>query len=737
MKNNNFILTMLMGVGVIFTLGSCGGDGLNEALPAQTQAVPERMVAKYSPSTGSLPIPNDILFGGTLDLTLNIPGIVDAGNYSDPLVAINGLDGWSATAPFSINFSSSDSTLSIDVGSVIGGSSIHVYKVNALRPEVAPGVVAPTGPVTSVQRELTANLEYVVQMTSATTVAIIPTVPFEQQATYMVVLTNGLMDTDGLPILHDAEYALAQSTVPFDPNSSIAALEPIRGLVNAMENAAAAFAGGPARSEIIMSYQFTVQSIGSVMSSAKLAYIDGPLIQGATPVTSFSSLMTDTTPFTGIGAANLYKGSIALSYMLGVPSVENPLAPLNTFWKALEQLPIGPDGALVPNPFGENLTYANSYPRVNGLEMAPLLVTMPKAGACPKPTAGYPVAIFQHGITGNRTNVLGIADALAAAPSCTAAVAMDLPIHGIAETDPVHMGLQLASGGALGIFEGYDAGTLRERTFGVDFISNTTGAPGPDGVADTSGAHTINLANLLVSRDNLKQAIFDLLYVEKAIAFMDVDGGGADFDSANISIIGHSLGAMVSSGVLSQSDNIKAAALVNPGGGIAQLLNNSLVFGPRIKAGVAGGAGMDVSDPNFAGVLSQFLVATQTVVDSGDPVNLASLALTNNVPTLMLQVLNDSVIPNSVATAPLSGTEPLARNLGLTTVTAVEPGFVPGSSLFTKLNQGNHGSVLSPADGDNPVGLLNVTTEIQTQIVSFINSGGAAVFVVDPSLLDD
>ena len=737
MKRTNFLLSAAVSLGISIGLLGCSGDGINEALTTP-EDVPARMVAVYAPSTGSVPLPNDLLFGGTADLTLNIP-VADATNFSDPLVAINALDGWSAVAPLSFTLSSRDSSLGVDPASVVGGMSVRVYKVNVLRADVSPGIPGPTGPVLSVDRELVANQEYVVLATGLTGIAILPTVPFEQQASYMVVVTNQLMDMDGLPVLHDSQYAIAKTTSPIDPASETGALEPVRVLVNFMEDAAAAFAGGPAKSDIIMSFQFTVQSVGAVMNSAKLSLIDGPIAAGAPVVTSFSSLGTDTAPFTTLGLADLYKGSIALSYLLGTPSMENPTGPLNTHWKALEQLPIGPGGALVPNPFGENLTYANSYPRVNGVEVAPLLVSMPKTSlGCAKPAAGYPVTIFQHGITSNRTSMLGIADALARTPSCRAVVAMDLPLHGIDENNAVHAGLQAVSGGALGVFEGYTPGALRERTFGVDYVDNATGGPGSDGVPDASGTHTINLSYLLVARDNTRQAILDLLYLEKAIAFMDIDGGGVDFDSDNISFVGHSLGGIVGTGLIAYSDNIKTAVLSNPGSGIMKLLNGSDTFGSRIRAGIAGAAGMSPDDPAFAPVLEQYMLAAQTVVDSSDPANTSAYAVMNDVPTLMLQNLNDAVVPNSVATAPLSGTLPLARIMGLTTVAADAPGLVVGSRLFTKLNQGLHSTLLSPADAaGDPVGLINVTTEMQTQSVSFIASDGAAIQVVDPSLIEE
>ena len=726
MKKTQFLLSAITGVGITIGMLGCSGDGVNPPLEEQSVDVPVRMAATYAPSTGSVPLPNDLLFSGSTDLTLNIP-VADATDFSDPSVAVSGLDGWSATAPFAVSFTSLDPNVSVDPTSVVGGSTVRVFKVNTARPEISPGVIAPTGPVTSVERELTANLEYVVQATGPTSLAIIPTVPFEQQAGYMVVLTSGLTDSNNLPIVHDAQYAIAQSKTALDPESDEAALEPVRQLVNAMEGAAVAFDEALVSSNIIVSFQFTVQSVGTVMQTAKAAHIDRAIglgmagsPDGALPNTSFTNLGTDTTPFTGLptSTANLYKGSIELNYMLGIPDADNLEAPLNTFWLTSELVPnpANPLGPLVPNPAPfSNLSYANPLPQINGQETVPLLLSVPKAEVCAKPADGYRIAIFQHGITADRTNLIAIADSLAQA--CIAAVAMDMPLHGIAADNPT------------GLFEGYEAGGVRERTFGVDYVDNLTGAPGPDGVADSSGTHTINLTNLLVARDNNRQAIFDLLYLEKSIAFMDIDDDDTpDFDAANVYFIGHSLGGIVGSSFVAYSDNIKAAVLSNPGGAIASLLNGSETFGPRIRGGVAAGAGITTEDPTFPATLAQFLFAAQTVVDSSDPASTATYAVANNVPTLMLQNLGDSVVPNSVATAPLAGTEPLARVLGLETTATEEAGLVVGDRLFTKLNVGVHSSVLSPDEA---------TVEMQTQIVSFLSSGGAAVQVVDPTLLDD
>ncbi|TQV81559.1 hypothetical protein [Aliikangiella coralliicola] len=709
------------------TVGSGGAGGV-----ALTKPV-------FAPSTGSIPLPNDLLFSGTTNLTLN-PPVADPANFSDPLVAASSIDGWSATAPFSFSFSNTDN-VDINPASVVPGTTVRMYEVSVNRPEALPGtgIPVPTGPVTGVVRELTAGTDFVASYAGPLTVAVLPLRPLTQQASYMVVVTNGVTDANGNPIIADGQYAVAKTEDPIPAGLPTSPLEPVRLLVNAMENAADA-AGQP-KENIMLSFQFTVQSVGEVISTSKLVYIDAPFAAGAPPRSSFSSLMTDTAPFTTIGAADLYKGEVDLNYYLtapdslgnqGHPGVANPLSVLQDFFRGAAQIPDGQGGA-VANPFaGDVTTYANRLAAVTGQETAPLLVSMPKTAlGCVKPAGGYPVMIFQHGITSDRTSMLGIADTMGAPPTCTAVISMDLPIHGIAADNPVHLGLQQATGGLIGIFEGYAAGGVRERTFGVDYVNNITRLPHqpgeiPDG-PDPSGAHTINLTNLLVSRDNGRQAILDLLTLEKAIPAMDVDGDMVpDFDATQVKFMGHSLGGIVGTGFLGHSDLVESAVLANPSGGIALMLDASPTFGPTIRAGLAAN-GVEAGTPDY----NLFLFATQTVIDTMDPASTSAFAVANGVPTLMLQAANDQVIPNFVATAPQSGTTPLAAYMGLTNLTATEAGAVAGERFFSRFNAGGHSSVLSPAEN------AEITAEMQKQIASFLSSptGTKAVLVSDPSLL--
>ncbi|MEZ5470754.1 MAG: hypothetical protein R3E90_03165 [Marinicella sp.] len=121
------------------------------------------------------------------------------------------------------------------------------------------------------------------------------------------------------------------------------------------------------------------------------------------------------------------------------------------------------------------------------------------------------------------------------------------------------------------------------------------------------------------------------------------------------------------------------------------------------------------------------MLATQTVMDAGDPINLgANATLLNNI--LVHEILGDQVITNTVPGAPLSGTEPLIAAMGLTSYSqsAFDPMGIDGAVRFT---EGEHGSILSPAS--SPA----ATAEMQQQMAAFHLSGGTAVNIADDSVV--
>src|SRR5256886_17583813 len=98
-----------------------------------------------------------------------------------------------------------------------------------------------------------------------------------------------------------------------------------------------------------------------------------------------------------------------------------------------------------------------------------------------KPPTGWPIVIFQHGITANRTSVLAIAEPFAQAG--IVAIAIDLPLHGLTVPfDPTKPSTYLYASSANPFYAGLGlpaSGSI-ERTFDLDTLNNTTLAPVPE-----------------------------------------------------------------------------------------------------------------------------------------------------------------------------------------------------------------------------------------------------------------
>jgi len=708
-------LTLALALSVSLLAGCSGSSNSPRAVPVTPATnnggtpVSGIITARFDPAAGVIPTPNNLLLSGTTDLTLNIPLPAGANpnNFGDPQVALNSLDGWSTTSPWSFSFSDAPNP-----ASVVPGSSVRVFEVT---------LTGPGGGVTGVVRELQAGVDFVTAPISSDgagrTFAMVPIRPLKQLTSYMTVLTTGIRDARGNDATPSQTYFLTKRTSPLCvggvsqdpllPASTACALEPLRQL-NGSQLAAAA-AAGVNRDSVVLSWVATTQSISPVLQAVRSITRPG----AATVVPS--GLTTAIAGLPPIG--DIYIGTLRLPYYLSAPSAANPTAPLNTFWRAAPGAYVPPFSAFGLSPTSTNITVANPIPVATGNETVPVLMTVPNAASGrSKPAAGWPVVIFQHGITRNRSDALAISATMAA--QGFAVVAIDLPLHGLPSSNPLAIGN--SPFGAV----------ARERTFNVDYINNSTGAPGPDGVADTSGAHMINLGSLLTSRDNLRQGVADLFVLARTIPNIDLDGNGTgDLDASRVSFVGQSLGAIVGTSFLALEPTVNVGLLSVPGGGIARMLEASPTFGPTIRAGLAAGAGLQPGTPNY----DSFFGATQQILDPVDPVNYGFASATNAIVLHEVvgnggSVLPDQVIPNSVAGAPLSGTEPLIRALGLPSLTASTSAAngVRGAVRFTA---GDHGSLLNPAAS------AAATAEMQGQMASLIASGGTQVQITNTTVI--
>ena len=728
------------------------------------------ITAQFDSASGLLPFPNNLLFGGSTDGTINAPAANPA-NFGDPAVALNALDGFSTNAPWSATFSAA-----IDPATVIAGQTVRFFEVT--RP--SPASIG----VTAIVRELVPNVDYVTAISRSTEVtatapqnngktgirlAVVPLKVLDASSltatglslkTYMVVLTKGIRDLAGNDATPDTTYFIAKrtatlvngsctsnplnatSTDPLLPVASACALEPVRQLVNAQEALAAG--AGVVRDNIILSWTATTQSVTPVLSAVRSL---------ATARTSTIVKTPLTTGLLGLGlpaTADVYVGITPVAYYLTAPGVAPESSPagadpspasavLTGFWRARPGAYIGPFATAGLDPTSTNLTLANPVPVRNSIQNVPVLMTVPNAASNQvKPAAGWPVVIYNHGITRNRTDMLAISTTYASIGQ--AVIAIDQPLHGVDRTSPFYIkGTPFAA-------------IANERTFDVDLVNNTTGATGGDGVVDTSGTHFINLGSLLTSRDNNRQGQADLLQLVKNLSVMDIDGDARpDFDVTRISYTGQSLGAINLIPAMALETTVNVGVLSVGGGGIAQLLNGSPTFGPRIRAGLAAAAGLQPGTSSF----DQYFTVTQTVIDSADPLNWAK-ALGASDRILFHEVVGtlpasdpscalftatgapiagapangcpDAVIPNTVAGAPLAGTEPLVATMGLTAITRTTQN-ASGIKGIVRFIKGDHGSLLSPAK-DAPT-----TVEMQTQMASMVASGGTVVQVTNTSVI--
>ncbi len=352
------------------------------------------------------------------------------------------------------------------------------------------------------------------------------------------------------------------------------------------------------------------------------------------------------------------------------------------------------------------------------------------------------VIIYQHGVTSVKENAyalaLGQIGAGMKATKNVAVVVIDHPLHG-------------------------------ERGFAL------TGSMDSVTTSDNPTPY-LNLSYLTVARDNLKQSVADLLGLRLAVGLANAGGklGGAGL---KVHFLGHSLGAIAGTSLLGVANQSLGSAqadalfkfdtggLAMPGGGIAPLLLNSPTFGPTIQMSVltAGSAALKTAftayAPNCktavptcfvneflpsldaatqasaASTLQSYSFAAQSVLDSADPINLGS-GIAADFPLFATEIvgdgalsLSDRVIPNSIATAPLGGTEPLFKVLALQPLTATGA----ANHRAARFVAGGHSSLLAPDENFDPTGA--VTTEMQTQFGSFFASGGTAVKVTDGSLL--
>jgi len=234
-----------------------------------------------------------------------------------------------------------------------------------------------------------------------------------------------------------------------------------------------------------------------------------------------------------------------------------------------------------------------------------------------KPTNGWPLVIFQHGITGQKEQVIAVAGTLTQAGF--AVIAIDLPLHG-----------------ALKI-----SGHTTSSQWGEDFMA--VGAP-------------------LATRTNFQQAAFNLHRLELSVRTGMLAGLKDNPDlTTQPKFVSLSLGSIVgayylagattlsSSGLPYTQTTLKAdmkGFLSVPGARVAYLIQQSPSFSPSINSGLAA-VGIGTDTPTY----HAFFQATQSILDAVDPATMTT-PLGAGLPSrlsgriVVQEAIGDQVIPN-------------------------------------------------------------------------------------------
>lgn len=700
-------LALLAGV----ALSGCEASKDGDPSPPPT---PEAFVANFSVTTPVpvMPFPTDLLFSGSTDGTLNLPAALGA-----PIVftgaALNTLDGWSTTASMITSFNVPIKADTITASSV---RIVELYLSNTTKGP-AQGAELPAGVTSPVRRVLQFGTDFTAGVSASVdsggkTLEITPLKPLTASSGatnigYLILLTNGITDVALRPAQPSADYAAVKAAPADCSGITSATLNGVCRLTKA--HLAIGQAVGVSPADVVLSWSFTTQSVDDsfrALDATVPAQPIGVVATGLTTQQANPALQ---------GKANLLVGQTSVPYYLAKPANANDGSFLTSFWIAAGASPVpGID------PASRFITRFNPVPLNRGNTTIPLLVTVPNAaanatgGGCSKPAAGWPVAIVQHGLGGNRTQALAMADSFADA--CFVVAAIDLPLHGLTDTaNPLYQ-------------------AANERTFNVDLVNNgNTNSRVPDGLIDPSGTHAIPivLSSPLTARDTLRQGQADIGVLAKSLANLDLTGDAVpDVDGSRIHFVGLSLGGIAGVAQAKYSSAVRTVTVSAPGGVVTRLLLDSPTFGATVRGGVLANFAANPASaafPNNGASFNQLFREIQTLVDPGDPIN--HICQCAGLKPLHLQKINgDTVVPNS-------STDRLVTAGNLLKVRTLGPNPVgAGRGAWTAFTRGSHGTLFDPTAS------LAATVEAQRQAVLFaasaVQPGGPFVVITDVTVIE-
>ncbi|KPA51000.1 lipase [Photobacterium leiognathi subsp. mandapamensis] len=629
MKFNSIALVIASALSVV----GCGGGSQTTIKPTVDPDIANSLKAETKVDFDLLSSNKKIVIPSYLGMDVQDGTLATHEGATTPEIAMGQTDGWSTTQPITINFTGK----ALDANTA--ANSFYLIKSGD-----------PTNPDDTTQPTLLfqQNGDFKVTV-SGNSLIIMLLKPLDPSSNYMFAVTDDLKDMNGEAVGMSNSYALLKA----DSTPPAAALVPAQKITHATE--AEFEQAGVNRDNIIFSTWFTTLSSGDVLFAAKMATEEamqlgaknvwqGSAIASTVTDEQLDKLFTfseptkiaDTTVPNKASKISIYQGTLSLPYYLDIRANKF----MNTPWQSgmpslakikyvlthgsdadksavlgqLSDFGVTPEdmAEVATNPqtqvevltklMGKKITLADgkqldperiitrysAVPELKSVQTINYTLVLPNNPKCQSLGANN-VTIFQHGVTADKSvltahskDLPSLAESLIG-DQCRAIFAINQPLHG--EDRGIHI---------------------------TDANGNTQYEN-----ASTDPSMYLNLENLTVARDNLRQSTIDVINLRASIGKLFAGIKQKQNDGTNpkdvspldmlnpnngVSFAGHSLGAIVGTNVGNIANRptmnpafdqqyfaINKLSLANPGAEIPYLLMNSGSFGGLIKAGVLQG----------------------------------------------------------------------------------------------------------------------------------------------------
>ena len=710
-------------------LAAAANKTADDVILAWTFGTVSQVEAAFNPAAADIPGPgNDLIFNAT-DNHVQIPpparcaadadcaasgtcdsttGECSTFHPTEGLPAkqlrfgLNTLDGFSSTATYYARFSGDLDPASLTKDGAVLLIQFDLADVRTIETDVAWAPEAKLLTLTP-KSPLKENTRHIVVLQSD--------IKRDANGNVEQAAAGGLTDTQGRRVIPSSAFALARIPTPLVANgesnisvvddATAAALEPLRASYNTVLSVIEG-RDDVSREDIVQMWTFKTQSYTTTATSLR-----------ALPYSALAPADSNMPMFSGtLKAGNVTPWSANPIPTISGYSDDGTFVSVNLLDPAT--------GAFHPDP-------SNATPA-----QVPFLLMVPDAAVCcggQTPANGWPVIVFNHGITRQKEDAVAIGATAASAGYAT--IAFDIPFHGARSVCSSAADCSLKACATASDCDAGDTCTnsICDATRGTctnGVCSTSLKDDDMNNVPDASGGGAfLNTANPFAIRDNIRQHLIDssaILRGLKLNAEAGLTGGSAALlDQDKVYVMGQSLGAMLSTVVLATDDLPKRGALNVGGAPIVRIFEDTnsagfraLIDAALVAQGIVDGEGK--ADRTSVAAF-QLFHTFQWILDPADPANYAPFAaaggLTDQV--LSAQAGQTVKVPAKELIAQIAGddnTIPTARQaaladwLGLSDV-----------SLTTFADK-DHGMLFEGNGTTNNTGLA-----LQTQILTFFTSG--------------